>query len=323
MSKFLYGASNFKQLREDPVNYDLLSLLLFKSVVSSGSIASAAELHNIAASAVSRRISDLEIQIGTALFYRQRRGVELTPAGVEFLNHVSGLINRLTRMEQAMEDFADGLRGVVRIAANTSSITQFLPEDLAAFVDDFPDVRIKLVEMFSTDVIAQVRMGRADIGICSGLTDPGDLEATLYRRDTLVLAVPENHPLASRASVTLGDILDQDIVSLQEGSSIQAYVDAQAEAQGRMPKTRVQVMSFDGVRRMVEAHLGVAILPHGAVLDAARDSKLTMVPIAEPWAERELLLVRKPNDKLGRASQIMFEYLTGHTLTKKEGQSKS
>jgi DNA-binding transcriptional LysR family regulator len=90
-----------------------------------------------------------------------------------------------------------------------------------------------------------------------------------------------------------------------------------------MPKTRVQVMSFDGVRRMVEAHLGVAILPHGAVLDAARDSKLTMVPIAEPWAERELLLVRKPNDKLGRASQIMFEYLTGHTLTKKEGQSKS
>ncbi|MEO3413153.1 LysR family transcriptional regulator [Roseovarius sp. CAU 1744] len=299
------------------MNYDLQSLLLFKSVVSSGSIAGAAELHNIAASAVSRRISDVEIQIGTALFYRQRRGVELTPAGEEFLVHVSGLLNRVARMDQAMEDFADGLKGVVRIAANTSSITQFLPEDLAEFVNDFPGVRIKLVEMFSTDVMAQVRMGHADLGICSGLTNPGDLDATLYRRDTLVLAVPEGHPLASRSSVSLGDILDQDIVSLQDGSSIQAYVDAKAEIEGRMPKTRVQVMSFDGVRRMVEAHLGVAILPHGAVLDASRDSKLTMVPIAEPWAERELLLVRKPGVQLGRASQVMFEYLTGHSRPQK------
>lgn len=293
------------------MTFDLQSLLLFKSVVSCGSIAGAAEMHNIAASAVSRRIADLEIQIGTALLYRQQRGVALTPAGEEFLTHVTGLSNRLVRMEQAMEDFSDGLRGVVRIAANTSSITQFLPEDLAAFVDDFPDVRIKLVEMFSTDVIAQVRLGHADIGICSGLTDPGDLEVTLYRRDTLVLAVPEGHALAGRPSVTLDDILDQDIVSLQDGSSIQGYVDAQAEAQGRLPKTRVQVMSFDGVRRMVEAHLGVAILPHGAVLDAARDSKLTMVPIDEPWADRELLLVRKPHQQQGRACQMMFNYLTG------------
>lgn len=293
------------------MTFDLQSLLLFKSVVSCGSIAGAAEMHNIAASAVSRRIADLEIQIGTALLYRQQRGVALTPAGEEFLTHVTGLSNRLVRMEQAMENFSDGLRGVVRIAANTSSITQFLPEDLAAFVDDFPDVRIKLVEMFSTDVIAQVRLGHADIGICSGLTDPGDLDVTLYRRDTLVLAVPEGHALAGRPSVTLDDILEQDIVSLQDGSSIQGYVDAQAEAQGRLPKTRVQVMSFDGVRRMVEAHLGVAILPHGAVLDAARDSKLTMVPIDEPWADRELLLVRKPGQQQGRACQIMFNYLTG------------
>ncbi|WP_417210333.1 LysR family transcriptional regulator [Antarctobacter sp.] len=298
------------------MNYDLQSLLLFKSVVSSGSLAGAAEIHNTAASAVSRRIADLEVQVGTALFYRQRRGVELTPAGEEFLSHVSALLNRIERMDQAMEDFADGLKGVVRIAANTSSITQFLPEDLAAFVNDFPGVRIKLVEMFSTDVIAQIRLGHADIGICSGLTSPGDLETTLYRRDTLVLAVPEGHPLASRSSVSLEDILDQDIVSLQDGSSIQAYVDAQAEAQGRIPKTRVQVMSFDGVRRMVEAHLGVAILPQGAVLDAARDSKLSMVPISEPWAERELLLVRKPNIQPGRASRAMFEYLTGHDNAK-------
>ncbi|MEE3070876.1 MAG: LysR family transcriptional regulator, partial [Pseudomonadota bacterium] len=83
------------------MTFDLQSLLLFKSVVSCGSIAGAAEMHNIAASAVSRRIADLEIQIGTALLYRQQRDVALTPAGEEFLTHVTGLSNRLVRMEQA------------------------------------------------------------------------------------------------------------------------------------------------------------------------------------------------------------------------------
>lgn len=293
------------------MHYDLFSLTLFLGVAETGSIAGAATRHNIAASAVSRRMSELEASIGTALLYRQQRGVELTPAGLELRRHAQIVLRQVGRMDRSMEDFADGMRGAVRIAANTSSITQFLPEDLAAFSRDYPNIRIKLVEMFSTEVIATVRSGEADLGICSGLTETGDLDTVLYRRDTLVLAVPDGHRFATLESISLDEILEENIVSLQDGSSIQAFVDAQAATLGRHMRTRVEVMSFDGVRRMVEAGLGVAILPHGAVADAAGGQNLSMVAIDEPWAQRELLIVMKAGTELGRTTRAMLACLTG------------
>jgi DNA-binding transcriptional LysR family regulator len=293
------------------MRYDLYSLTLFSAVADSGSIAQAAASHNIAASAVSKRIADLESLVGTPLFYRQQRGVVMTQAGHELHRHARALNQQIARLDAAMSEFAEGNKGTVRIAANTSSITQFLPEDLAAFAADYPDIRIQLVELFSTEVVAAVRSGASDIGICSGLTDPADLAVTIYRRDTLVLATPAGHPLAKCERIALEDILEYDIVSLQNGSSIRAFIEARAEEIGREVRTRVQVVSFDGVRRMVQAQLGVAILPYGAVATYLAPSDLAMVPIADPWASRELWIVQKKADELSKPTRILLDYLTG------------
>ena len=293
------------------MRYDLYSLTLFLAVADSGSIAQAAASHNIVASAVSKRIADLEALIGTALFYRQQRGVVMTHAGHELLRHARALNNQIACLDAAMSEFAEGSKGTVRIAANTSSITQFLPEDLSAFATDYPDIQIQLVELFSTEVVAAVRNGASDIGICSGLTDPADLAVTLYRRDTLVLATPAGHPLADCNKVSLADILDHDLVSLQNGSSIRAFIDARAEEVGREVRTRVQVVSFDGVRRMVQARLGVAILPYGAVATYLGPSDLAMVPISDSWASRELWIVQKKGEQPSRPTRKLLDYLTG------------
>lgn len=287
--------------------YNLFSLALFISVAETGSIAATASRHNIAASAVSRRMGELEALIETTLLYRQQRGVELTSAGKEFYRHSQNVFQYIHKMQKSMEEFSNGIRGVIRIAANTSSITQFLPDDIAAFTRDHPAIQVKLVEMYSTEVVTSVRSGEADFGLCSGSTDTFDCDRTLYRRDTLVLATPKDHHLATRDSVTLKDILKEDIVSLQNGSAIQALVGTQADQVGYPMKTKIEVMSFDGVRRMVEVGLGVAILPFGAL----EDSNLAMVPINEPWALRDLIVVTKPGVELGRAAQAMLNCLLG------------
>ncbi|WP_172380747.1 LysR family transcriptional regulator [Vibrio sp. Vb339] len=116
--------------------YNILSLALFITVSETGSIAATASRHNIAASAVSRRISELEALIDTTLLYRQQRGVELTSAGQEFYRHSQNVLMCIQKMEKSMEEFSNGIRGSIRIAANTSSITQFLPDDLAIFTRD-------------------------------------------------------------------------------------------------------------------------------------------------------------------------------------------
>lgn len=179
---------------DQKLKHNLRTLKLFLSIAKTQSFAQASEVENIAASAISKRISDLEHHIGTPLFYRQTKGVELTPAGREMVLHASNIMRLVERMDANMGDYASGLRGTVRIAANTSAITQFLPEDLACFIEQHPDMKIELTEQTSEDILDAVRDGLADVGIFSGQISPSDLDELTYRRDTLVVIMAKTHP---------------------------------------------------------------------------------------------------------------------------------
>ena len=138
---------------------DLTSLQLFVAASECGSIGRAAEHEYLAASAASKRIADLEHALGTPLFYRRARGVELTPAGQTLLHHARAVRFSLERMQAELGEFAEGVRGHVRVHANISAIVQFLPEDLAGFARAHPEVKIDLNEALSADVVRAVREG--------------------------------------------------------------------------------------------------------------------------------------------------------------------
>src|SRR3989344_1994523 len=134
---------------------DLTSLQLFVAVCELGSIGRAAEREFIAASAVD-----------TALLYRHSRGVTLTPAGESLLHHARTVLFGLERMQGELSEYADGVRGHVRMHANISAIFQFLPEDLGAFAREHSQIKIDLQEHLSSDVLHAVQEGAADLGIC-------------------------------------------------------------------------------------------------------------------------------------------------------------
>ena len=115
---------------------DLTSLQLFVAVCELGSIGRAAEREFIAASAISKRLSDLEATLGTPLLYRHARGVDLTPAGESLLHHARSVLYSLEKMQGELSEYADGVRGHVRVHASISAIVQFLPEDLGAFIKE-------------------------------------------------------------------------------------------------------------------------------------------------------------------------------------------
>ena len=291
------------------MRYDFFSLTLFITVAELGSIARAAKRHNLAASAASKRISELERSIGAPLLYRQRRGVELTPAGQELLEHAHNIRQSLAAMEVSMGAHVDGTQGTIRVAANTSSITQFLPEDLAAFVREHPDLRIQLIEQTSADILDAVRSGETELGIYSGFTDAPGVQSVLYRRDALVIAAPSDHRIAGFEKVTFADVLSEDFVALQQGSSIQHHLERQAYELNSQIRTRVEVMSFDGVRRMVQARLGIAILPLGAVEPYLEGTDIVMIPIEEDWARRELRIAMRDRDSITVQSRALLKFL--------------
>ncbi len=281
------------------------------SIIETGSIAAAAEANSIAPSAVSRRISELESRLGTPLLLRQPRGVSPTPAGEALARHSENLVSLMRQMDAEMSEYAKGVRGHVRIAANTSAITQFLPRDLALFRRMHPDINIALNETTSEQAVDDVIKGLADIAVFSETIEPVSLEVFPYHQDSLMLLCPKGHVLSERASVSFRDTLDFPHVGLTAGSSLLSLLQAQAGVLDKAIAFAVQVSSFEGVRRMVESGLGVAILPDGSVLpDFARD-RLDVIPLRDGWARRNLCFGVRREQDLTVAARNMLKGLQG------------
>ena len=143
---------------------DLFSLSLFSLVARSGSISKGAELAALAVGAASKRITDLEAAVGAALLERHSRGVTLTVAGQALQRHAQRILSDVDQLAADLSDYASGLVGVVRLWANTSAVTQFLPLDISTFVNANPGIRIELEEEDSSEVVLAVLDGRADFG---------------------------------------------------------------------------------------------------------------------------------------------------------------
>ncbi len=283
---------------------------LFLSAVDHGSIAGAAAANAIAASAVSRRISELELHLGTALLFRQTKGVVPTTAGETLVRHTRDLLRLLGRMEAEMSEYADGARGHVRIVANSSAIIQFLPGDLSRFKAAYPEVRVALSEQTSEVAVQEVSKGLADIAIFSAAISSGGLEVLPYRQDRLVVIAPPEHPLAGRNDVSFEETLAYEQVGLQPGSSLLGQLEAHAAQLGRPISFAVQVTSFDGVRRMVESGLGIAVLPEGAVVPGAGEQGLSVIALSDGWAKRSLKVGVREAQALSVVARNMLANLT-------------
>ncbi|MGY3652148.1 DNA-binding transcriptional LysR family regulator [Bradyrhizobium sp. LM4.3] len=186
---------------------DLLTLQLFVAIVEEQSIAKAAEKKNIAASAVSRRISDIEVLFKVELLHRHSKGIEPTPAGFALLEHARIILGNLSKLEAELTGFREGKRGLIRVCANKSAILEALADELSLFLEQHPLVHIDIEEDLSPAIVRAVMENRADIGIFGGNIDGQDLELLSYRSDSLVALVTRDHPLADRSSVRFRELV--------------------------------------------------------------------------------------------------------------------
>jgi DNA-binding transcriptional LysR family regulator len=292
---------------------DLTSLQLFVAVCELGSIGKAAEREFIAPSALSKRLSDLEAALGSALLHRHSRGVDLTPAGQSLLHHARSVLFSLERMQSELGEYADGQRGQVRIHASISATVQFLPEDLGAFVRAHQGIKIDLEEHLSTEVLRAVQEGVADVGICNTADGVGELQTLPYRQDQLVLIVPKNHLLAAQASVAFEDTLAYDHVGLHSNSSIYVTMRQAAAALGQTIKLRIQVTGLDAMGRMIHNGLGIGVMPLRAFALMHSAGDLTAVALTDTWATRHIDLVARDFSTLPRTARLLVDHLTTMT----------
>ncbi len=294
---------------------DLTSLQLFVAVCELGSIGKAAEREFIAASAISKRLADLEATLGTPLLYRHTRGVDLTPAGESLLHHARSVLYSLEKMQGELSEYVDGVRGHVRVHASISAIVQFLPEDLGAFIRQHEQVKIDLEEHLSTEVVRAVQEGAADLGVCNVAVGTGELQTLPYRQDQLVLIVPQGHPLASAGAIDFVQTLDWDHVGLHATSSIYLAMREAAAAAGRSIRLRIHVTGLDAMCRMIHNGLGVGVMPRRAFELMHGVGKLACVPLQDDWAHRRIELVARDFSTLPVTARLLVDHLTATPAT--------
>ncbi|MBR0641311.1 LysR substrate-binding domain-containing protein [Plastoroseomonas hellenica] len=293
------------------LHLDLVTARLFVAVIEEASIARAAERENIAASAISKRIGELEQRTGLALLRRHRRGVEATPAGAILLRRARGLMQEAALLEEELQSLVAGEQGHIRLCANEASLTGFLPAMLRGFSEAHSNVRIDLSEMLSEDVVRAVTENAADIGIFADTAPAGDLWVQPCYRDSLTAVVARGHPLARAAELRITELLDHEIIGQVRRSSVGSILARAASALGRAPMIRLRVDGFDAVCRLAQEGLGVGIVTTQYAAMMAGGLGLTALPIREGWAKRTHRLCLRDPDRLAAAPLRLAAHLLG------------
>lgn len=292
------------------MHFDLTDLRLYLNILDTGNITAGAGRTHLSLAAASARIRAMEASLGIAFLQRNRRGVTPTPAGKALAQHARVLLQQAERMQQDLADYAKGVKGQVRLLCNTTAITEYLPELLADFLREHPNLDIDLQELPSARITHAVRQGAADLGIVSDAIDTDDLQTRPFRDDPLVLILPRNHPLADAGEVSFSDTLRHDYVGLSANSALAVYLEEQALHTGSRMQIRIRADGFDGVMRMVARGAGLAIVPLAAVERGAAHQSFKSIALTEPWAQRKLLLCARDFAALPGYANALLHALT-------------
>ena len=293
------------------MHFDLIDLRLYLHILDTGNITAGAARSHLSLAAASARIRAMEASLGIEFLARGRRGVTPTPAGVALARHARLLLQQAEHLQQDLAEYANGVKGQVRLLCNTTASSEYLPELLADFLCHHPHLDIDLQEWPSQRITHALRQGAADLGIVSDAVDTQGLVTRPFRDDPLVLIMAPSHPLAATPQPRFSDSLHHDYVGLPAASALAVYLEEQALHAGLRMQMRIRAEGFDGVMRMVARGAGVAVVPQAALQRGTRRQALKAVPLHEAWAQRRLLLCTRDERALPPYAKALWDALLG------------
>ncbi|MCJ2072434.1 LysR family transcriptional regulator [Methylobacterium sp. J-030] len=286
---------------------DYADLRLFLGVVEAGSITLGARRANMSLPTASGRIRRIEERFRVKLLERHRLGVRPTDAGRTLHAHALHVLGTVQRMNEDLASFAYGQRGLVRLLSNTHALSEFLPDDVGAFLRTRADVSVSIEERSSQEIAEAVAAGTADVGVIAGLVETSELKTYPYRVDHLVAAVPTASDLPSSRPVDFIELLDSfEFVGLGPTFALPHFLDQHARRAAKSVRQRVQVGSFDAICRLVATGIGIGIVPGAAARRLKATLRFRAVDLSNGWARRELRLCTRASGELtGFASELI------------------
>lgn len=303
------------------MNFYTRDLKLFIRIAELQSVTKGANNMAMSPAAASMRIKLLEDRLGGALFKREYRGMFLTPLGEILFGHAQkileqadSLLNDMAMNTTSSINLVEGKPATLRIAANTTSMTELLPDILSKYLHAYPSVNIDLQELVSDDVVVAVENGTAEIGVISGPTETRDLHALCFAHDRLVIAMSHNHSLRERhISMSLQEALRYDQVGMDTNHTLQVFISSKAKQYKLDMPVRMYVKTYELMARMISVGVGIGILPE-SVVNRYKDSlSLHSIELSEPWSiRRRSLIMASVDDLLPPAAAFVSSVLSSN-----------
>lgn len=291
------------------MHFDLVDMRLFVAVAEARSITHGAERSALALASASARIKGMEAALGVPLLERQRRGVRLTAAGESLLDHARIVLHQVAAMQGELTAYARGMKARIHMLANTSGASEHLPKALASFLAKYPAISVDVEERESTEIAAALASGAADIGLAVDAMLPEGLDRFPFCDDRLVLIAPVDDEIMQRRQINFRDIAGRDFVGLTEASALQTHIATHAAKLGIRLQIRARLRSFDAICQMVEAGVGLAIIPEAAARRYSRSVRIKTVRMTDPWTIRRLAICMRGRQSLPRPVQQLADHL--------------
>lgn len=291
------------------MRFDLVDLHLFIAVAETRSITNGAARVHLALASASARIKGLEAALGVLLLTRGRRGIELTPAGESLLDHARVVIHNVETMRGDLASYASGAKATVRLLANTSGLSEYLPKTLAAFLSQHPQISIDVEERESADIARAIAGGAADIGLAAEHALPDTIERMPFSEDRLVLVTAQGSDLAGRRQVDFREVVERDFVGLISSIALHSHISGHAARLGARLRFRARLNNFDAIGQMVAAGVGVGVMPEVAARRCARSMRISVVRIRDAWANRRLAICARNFRALPKPAQQLADHL--------------
>ncbi|WP_433287877.1 LysR substrate-binding domain-containing protein [Pseudonocardia sp. CA-142604] len=287
-------------------------LAQFVAVARAEHMTHAAEEIGVPQSTLSRSIARLEADLGVGLFVRSGRTVRLTREGRTLLRHAERALGELTAAGREIHGDADELHGRIGLAFLTTLGVAAVPRLLRDFRATHPDVRFTLVQGPHPLLLERLRSGDADLALTSPLPDEPGLLAEPLDEEELRLAVPADHPLATRREgVALAEAAREPFIGFQRGLGMRGTVDAWCREAGFVPRVAFESGDAETLRGLVGAGLGVGLLPmsvHPATPEVVE------LPVTTPRTTRTIGLVRVRDRRLTPPVQALETFLRHRPL---------
>ena len=290
------------------MNISLRQLRAFIAVARTSSFTLAAESLFITQSALSGLIKELEQSLGVRLFDRSTRRIQLSEVGHSIYPLIDKILLDLDAVVGEVTKLKALKKGIVRVAAPQLMACTLLPEVIAAFRSEYPDIDIRLIDCAVESVTSRVFSGEADFGTGPERDPNSAIDATLLFELPFHAVLPAGHPLLERTQVTWADLVDYPLITLSGQFTERLSLDLRAAMREFKLEPITTVTFMSTALSMVSSGLGITIcIPYAASL--VRLHRLEMRPLIAPEVTRRFYVFTRNGRSLSPAAQCFHDYL--------------